>query len=51
MMNMQKSLSNGLNAMYNKMFKTHQCDIEKLESIKNRLDEITKELCDMVKND
>lgn len=44
MINMQKSLSVGLNKMYQKIFNTHQCDTEKLESIKNRLDEITKEL-------
>lgn len=50
MINIQKSLSVGLNKMYQKIFNTHQCDTEKLESIKNRLDEINNELCGMVEN-
>lgn len=50
MIKMQKSLLNDLNKMYQKIFNTRQCDLEKLESIKNRLDEIKKELSEMVSN-
>lgn len=46
-----RSLYASINKIYSQIYKNKQCDTEKLESIKNRLDEITKELCDMVEDD